>query len=976
MKSVLLQLLFLTLLLHGSFQYNTYPRRYVRDHSAHLEACPLHCRCMDLNQRSARGLFDSWNVDQSWQNTEPDETGRSVVCQGLRELPARIPSDATKLTVYGDSSSMRSRGTRHTDRHLISETQIQYINRNVFRDSVAVKEIIMSGNNIAIMFPSAFHYLRSLQILSLTNNNIRHLSAAVFNGLGNLQELRLSDNMIKFLPYTVFTYLTELKSLYLNGNKIKMLPRDVLKPLVNLEVLDLSRNNISDFYDATFDHNVNLQELLLNGNRLWKIRPRWFQNLYSLRSLSLRGNAIIHVPAKSFANLFNLEELLLSANHIEDIENGAFNNLRDVKSLDLSTNDLSEIRSSYLNDLDSLSELFLSNNKVVQIKNGTFDFIRYLKKLDLSRNDISIIETGSFSSMRQLQILDLSYNKMLKFKKGIAYGIENLEEIHLDNNFISGIDDGAFMTSNVERLSKMKLLNLEQNNIKKIDAKTLKGMPRLNTLRLGNNNIRKIHPQAMATFIYLETLTLNNNKLRDLNNGMFSNLQNVYSIDISNNKIRSISENTFLGLDKLEDLLMAGNKVNSINKLAFRALPSLSSLDLKENKLVSFNFSFVTNMAQLTVMDLSKNHLFWIDIPPGAYLRLKDLLLSNNNLQTLSSNIKHIMGRSSILSLDNNPWDCDCQLKWVVQPLKNVRLDTSNDAMCKSPPKLHGTKFSELADEDMTCSQKVNASHDVTLMCKDGVFSKRPIARRRSVGKEMMKKHVTVFRNRGDYVVDGAMLTPDWALVPAGALRYLTDADIHVKIGRGKTSYKISHIVQHPLLSLGMQQFNIALLRLVKKKSSPVMEHQCIIAEKQFKSLSQVLPVFYVSIRLDGKKPKTKLKIRKGKVNHRCANDKDYICGVLKGNKNDAITSVDGSPLYIGHSTNLRLAGIGTHSWSNQKSQYIFIPLWTISDWADDIMIEFNEKCTKQKSGKLSCDELTLPSTDDLFMKIRKTEQH
>lgn len=92
MKSVLLQLLFLALLLHGSFQYNTYPRRYVRDHSAHLEACPLHCRCMDLNQRSARGLFDAWNVDQSWQNTEPDDTGRSVVCQGLRELPARIPS--------------------------------------------------------------------------------------------------------------------------------------------------------------------------------------------------------------------------------------------------------------------------------------------------------------------------------------------------------------------------------------------------------------------------------------------------------------------------------------------------------------------------------------------------------------------------------------------------------------------------------------------------------------------------------------------------------------------------------------------------------------------------------------------------------------------------------------------------------------------------------------------------------------------
>jgi Leucine-rich repeat (LRR) protein len=89
-------------------------------------------------------------------------------------------------------------------------------------------------------------------------------------------------------------------------------------------------------------------------------------------------------------------------------------------------------------------------------------------------------------------------------------------------------------------LFKSPNLNLEQNNIRKIEAETYKGVPRLKSLKLGNNNIRKIHPQAMTELSYLEILTLNNNKIRKLNNGVFSNLKKLYSIDLSRNKIRLI----------------------------------------------------------------------------------------------------------------------------------------------------------------------------------------------------------------------------------------------------------------------------------------------------------------------------------------------------------------------------------------------------------------------------------------------------
>ena len=91
MRSYLVHLVITLSFVQLSFQYRSYPRRNTRDHSS-LGVCPSQCRCMNLNQRTVRGLFDSWNIGKSWQSTEPNESGRSVVCQGLRELPSDIPS--------------------------------------------------------------------------------------------------------------------------------------------------------------------------------------------------------------------------------------------------------------------------------------------------------------------------------------------------------------------------------------------------------------------------------------------------------------------------------------------------------------------------------------------------------------------------------------------------------------------------------------------------------------------------------------------------------------------------------------------------------------------------------------------------------------------------------------------------------------------------------------------------------------------
>ena len=80
--------------------YTTYPRRYSRDKTG--SRCPDHCRCMTLNQRGTRGLLDTWGGEQvsdrgfkyfsRGSGDEAARNGRSMVCQGLRELPDFIPN--------------------------------------------------------------------------------------------------------------------------------------------------------------------------------------------------------------------------------------------------------------------------------------------------------------------------------------------------------------------------------------------------------------------------------------------------------------------------------------------------------------------------------------------------------------------------------------------------------------------------------------------------------------------------------------------------------------------------------------------------------------------------------------------------------------------------------------------------------------------------------------------------------------------
>jgi hypothetical protein len=87
-------------IVHG---YSTYPRRYARE--SEWGTCPSQCQCVTLNSREPRDLlFSDWASDEPWysksaldldtafqQDSNSEASGRSMICQGLRQLPSPLP---------------------------------------------------------------------------------------------------------------------------------------------------------------------------------------------------------------------------------------------------------------------------------------------------------------------------------------------------------------------------------------------------------------------------------------------------------------------------------------------------------------------------------------------------------------------------------------------------------------------------------------------------------------------------------------------------------------------------------------------------------------------------------------------------------------------------------------------------------------------------------------------------------------------
>ncbi|XP_039981335.1 leucine-rich repeat transmembrane protein FLRT2 [Xiphias gladius] len=252
---------------------------------------------------------------------------------------------------------------------------------------------------------------------------------------------------------------------------------------------------------------------------------------------------------------------------------------------------------------------------------------------------------------KNTKVLHLQENNIQTISKAALAQLTQLEELHLDDNSIStvGVEEGAFR----EAVS-LKLLFLTKNHLSSVPI----GLPEdLKELRLDENRIAVIAEEAFQNVTRLQRLLLDGNLLTD----------------------EGIAPGTFQDLANLRELALARNSLTFPPPL----LPSES----------------------LVKLNLQENQIDQIPVAAFAGLnRLEKLDISSNQLQTLTQGVFDALSSLRHLIVRNNPWRCDCAVKWVVVWLKSLPSSiNARGFVCLSPDKVRGMAIRELTLDIIEC---------------------------------------------------------------------------------------------------------------------------------------------------------------------------------------------------------------------------------------------------------------------------------
>lgn len=300
------------------------------------------------------------------------------------------------------------------------------------------------------------------QKIDLSGNHIGELNATAFERFWNLRELSLSD-----------TDLTDFDFSVLNVKNQKYLTH-----------LDISKNNLKEVKSAVLlKYFGGLYAFNAAGNEIENLEEVIGYLSSTVQKLNLSGNPVKNLNQNTFAKFISLRDLILSDTDLIIDEFNPFEHLRSLSNLDISHNNLSNVNFAMLSN--SLEQLQNFSAADCQIKNVS-EVVKYLgpfvEKLDLSGNEAGVLSPASFDGLSNLYELNLSRTEISNFDPKILENFTTLSSLDLSHNQLKEIDLGLLP-------SKLKRLNLEGNDLEKIENLNRTKFSALKSLAVSENEL-------------------------------------------------------------------------------------------------------------------------------------------------------------------------------------------------------------------------------------------------------------------------------------------------------------------------------------------------------------------------------------------------------------------------------------------------------------------------------------------------------
>ena len=283
--------------------------------------------------------------------------------------------------------------------------------------------------------------------------------------------------------------------------------------------------------------------------------------------------------------------------------------------------------------------------------------------------------------LNKIEVMDLS-NKEIKELNGVEY-LSNLRELNLENNQLKKV--------NFRYNELLTNLNISNNNLERINLNFNKNLEYLN---LSKNNLFKFDTLPISK---IKKLDLSNNNISEIK---LTNMKDIISLRLKNNKLKEVNLKNNL---KLEELDLSFNKIKELSYFS-----NLTSLDIeatdiedvivnKELKRINIgstkfkDIEFIKNLEDLEDLNVSNTNITNLDL--SKYKKLKSLNISDTYLEKF--NIKDNL----LLQI----------LKAEKAHIKNLDLSNNKDIEVLN---LSNNKIEEIDLKELTKLKDLNLSNN------------------------------------------------------------------------------------------------------------------------------------------------------------------------------------------------------------------------------------------------------------------------